>query len=245
MATETEPAVKEPLVVKLAQVMAEIHRIPKRGKNDFHGYSYATESDITEAIRAELSKRHVMILPRVTGKDIQQTTSEKGKAGLLAYVDMTFTLIDGESGEALECPWLGVGEDRGDKAVYKAFTGATKYFLLKLFLIPTGDDPEKDARKPKGKADDAGMEEPPLPDPSSDAGVILAVADALSQVTGTPIGRVIVAASSFTKDGKTRSFDDPRRVSSVKWLKATREKLERELQEKGAKAAVGDTPLPF
>src|SRR5699024_6730814 len=36
------------------------------------------------------------------------------------------------------------GQDAGDKAVYKAITGATKYALMKVFMIPTGDDPEQD-----------------------------------------------------------------------------------------------------
>ena len=32
----------------------------------------------------------------------------------------------------------------GDKGLYKAITGANKYFLFKLFQIETGDDPERD-----------------------------------------------------------------------------------------------------
>ena len=35
----------------------------------------------------------------------------------------------------------------GDKGVYKAITGAVKYIFMKNFLIPTGDDPEKDNNK--------------------------------------------------------------------------------------------------
>lgn len=37
---------------------------------------------------------------------------------------------------------IGEGMDTGDKAIYKAITGAQKYVLMKTFLIPTGDDPE-------------------------------------------------------------------------------------------------------
>ncbi len=41
----------------------------------------------------------------------------------------------------------GAGNDRnkngvGDKGTYKAITGATKYALMKTFLLETGDDPE-------------------------------------------------------------------------------------------------------
>jgi hypothetical protein len=91
-----------------------------------------------------LADRKIVILPRVT----KWTQIDKaGDKGQLVYVDLTFTLLDGESGEALECPWLGCGEDKGDKALYKGYTGALKYFLLKLFLIPTGDDPEQATKK--------------------------------------------------------------------------------------------------
>ena len=36
----------------------------------------------------------------------------------------------------------GEGADAGDKAPYKAMTGALKYALLQSFLLSTGDDPE-------------------------------------------------------------------------------------------------------
>jgi hypothetical protein len=49
---------------------------------------------------------------------------------------------DGVTGETLDYPWMGWGVDPGDKGGYKAITGAEKYFLMKTFLIPTGDDPE-------------------------------------------------------------------------------------------------------
>ena len=45
------------LVRKLAEVMAAVERVPKNGRNEFHKYDYATESDITTAVRAELAKR--------------------------------------------------------------------------------------------------------------------------------------------------------------------------------------------
>lgn len=36
----------------------------------------------------------------------------------------------------------GQGVDSGDKGIYKAITGANKYFIYKLLNLPTGDDPE-------------------------------------------------------------------------------------------------------
>lgn len=135
----------QPLVMKLAAVMAAIERIQKRGHNDFHNYNYATEADIVTAIRIELASRHIMLLPAITGCT-REHVGEKGM--VLTTLTMEFTFLDGVSGETLTRPWLGAGTDKEDKGAYKAMTGGEKYFLLKTFLIPTGDDPEaNDAAK--------------------------------------------------------------------------------------------------
>lgn len=121
--------------------MAAVERIPKHGRNEFHHYDYATEADIVAAIRGELASRHIILLPGITGRT-REPVGEKGS--VLTHLDMTFTFIDGETGETLERQWLGAGTDKEDKGAYKAMTGGEKYFLLKTFLIPTGDDPEQD-----------------------------------------------------------------------------------------------------
>ena len=127
------------LIRKLAEIMGEINRIPKSGRNEFHKYDYATEADIVEAVRGGMAARHVMMLPKV--QSIEMKDLPGGKQ-LLCTLRVDFTLIDGDSGEAEVISVVGQGSDSGDKASYKAMTGAEKYALLKLFLIPTGDDPE-------------------------------------------------------------------------------------------------------
>jgi hypothetical protein len=47
-----------------------------------------------------------------------------------------------DSGEEIVAKVAGQGLDSGDKAPYKAMTGALKYALLQSFLLATGDDPE-------------------------------------------------------------------------------------------------------
>lgn len=127
------------LVAKLAEVMAAVERIPKRGWNDFHKYHFATEADIAEALRTELASRNVMLIPGISGME-REKVGEKGQVLTTLFMSMTF--FDAETGETIERPWLGAGTDKEDKGAYKAITGGEKYFLLKTFLIPTGDDPE-------------------------------------------------------------------------------------------------------
>ena len=60
----------------------------------------------------------------------------------MARVVMAYTFADVDSGEEVVAKVAGQGLDPGDKAPYKAMTGALKYALLQSFLLATGDDPE-------------------------------------------------------------------------------------------------------
>jgi hypothetical protein len=149
------------LVKKLAEVMAAVERIPKRGRNDFHKYDYATEADIAATVREELAKRSVMLIPSIRG-EARHPVGEKGS--VLTVLEMEMSFHDGESGERLDYPWRGYGTDKEDKGGYKAMTGGEKYFLLKTFLMPTGDDPEHDDRKPVARQPEARR---PMPTPQA------------------------------------------------------------------------------
>jgi hypothetical protein len=100
-----------------------------------------------------------MLIPTVDKLEWRAVQTKNGEEKI-ATLTVRFTATDGK--DKLEFTVIGEGQDRGDKATYKAMTGATKYALLKLFLIPTGDDPEKDEDEkpaprsaPKSSADAA------------------------------------------------------------------------------------------
>ncbi len=131
------------LVRKLAEVKGAIDRIAKNGHNDHFGYDFATESDITSAVRKEMADRHLIMFPNVTNTAWEKVPRKNGETKLCTLT-VEFTVEDGDSGETRKFTILGQGEDSMDKATYKAMTGAEKYALLKLFMIPTGDDPERD-----------------------------------------------------------------------------------------------------
>lgn len=58
---------------------------------------------------------------------------------------LSFILTDVETGFYEETTITGEGIDKGDKAGYKAYTGALKYYLANTFMVATGDDPEKES----------------------------------------------------------------------------------------------------
>lgn len=124
------------LLGKLVEVARELDHVEKNGRNDHHGYDYVKAEDVLSAVRAALVERDVLLVP---------SSSHARVEGTLVLVDLLYTFHDAETGETLALPWVGVGFDKGgDKAIYKAYTGALKYLFLQTFLIPTGDDPEGD-----------------------------------------------------------------------------------------------------
>ncbi|MHC1728533.1 MAG: ERF family protein [Syntrophobacteraceae bacterium] len=133
---EIAPAMPCNLAGKIAAIMGEISRVAKSGRNDFHKYDYVTEADLSDSIRPLLAKYGVSLMASVESFEMGGNN--------IASVWMNFTLTCADSGESQTSRFPGMGQDKADKGVYKAITGATKYWMFKTFLVSTGDDPEKD-----------------------------------------------------------------------------------------------------
>lgn len=155
-ATEETKSEQKNLIRKLAEIMNTIERIPKRGHNDFHNYDYALESDIKDVVRKEMSARKILMLSNELSRKITTVTTKKGGQEQLVTLEVEFTLTDADSCESVKFVGYGDGQDSGDKAVYKAKTGALKYALTSLFLIPTGKDPENEGQSLQPKYIDQG-----------------------------------------------------------------------------------------
>ncbi len=95
---------------------------------------------LEEIVTDEEFRTVVDISYKFRGKD--------GKEGILRRPVCEFTLWDIDTGEGLTSRVPGEAMDwGGDKAIWKAYTGAEKYFLMKPFLIPTCDDPDSEGVK--------------------------------------------------------------------------------------------------
>lgn len=144
-APSTFPAPAKGLHAKLAEVMAEAERIPKNGEYQGQGrFKYVLVGDAADAIRKELGRRSVSMLP--SGVEViseQEHATKSGGTMTTLTIRTTWTLVDGETGETATIQSLGTGADSGDKASPKAQTNAMKYALLMGFLLSTGDDPEQ------------------------------------------------------------------------------------------------------
>lgn len=131
---------------RIHAVMNDMETITKNGRNDFHKYDYATEADYVHALRPLLKKHGLVVVPTLAGP----TSYVDGITGIA----MKFTIINVDKpDERVESIIPAQGQDKGDKGVYKALTGAKKYFMALTFMVATGDDPEKDDKaKPTLKA---------------------------------------------------------------------------------------------
>lgn len=132
------------LGLKLVKILGTIEKVSKSGYNDFQRYEYATEADILDAVRQGLVDNKVFITQSSKVIGVKDVVGKDGKVGFITSVETEHTFIDAESGETHTVTSVGQGHDSLDKGVYKAITGATKYFYLKNFMVSTGDDPEND-----------------------------------------------------------------------------------------------------
>jgi len=138
-----QPAPSLNLRQKLAEVRRRLGYVQKRGHNERFNYSYVTAADIAGSIGDLLAELGVVIIPRL--EEISyESAAGRGEAVRMARVVMAYTFADVDSGEELTAKVAGQGLDAGDKAPYKAMTGALKYALLQSFLLATGDDPEEE-----------------------------------------------------------------------------------------------------
>lgn len=122
---------------KIAQVMGEIEYLKKDGKLEFGNtkYNFLSEAKITKELRDKTLKVGLIIVPVQCDITELQNSSEA--------VEMAYAIIDIDSGEDIIVRIAGKGQDKGDKSMYKAMTGAYKYMQRQTFAIPTGDDPDK------------------------------------------------------------------------------------------------------
>ena len=121
--------------------------ILKRGaSNDFDHYSYFSEAQY-KLLFTELFATFGLELKFTELEYELVDGTEKQSNGRLPKI--RFTLFDIDTGFYEESDITGEGFDKGDKAGYKAYTGALKYYLADTFLVATGDDPEKESPEAK------------------------------------------------------------------------------------------------
>jgi hypothetical protein len=133
------------VVKKVCQVIDEMGVIPKTGRNKFQGYDYRKHEDIMSKLQLALVKNNLVFYPKekkLVSNEIIEKTNKNGEVTKNSHViiEVKYVLTDGES--SIDFMGLGEGIDNGDKAIYKAQTGATKYALNDLLMLASEMDAE-------------------------------------------------------------------------------------------------------
>ena len=127
---------------KIREILKERGVLKREGNNTYDKYKYFSE--------AQYKTLFTELLP-TAGLELKFTEisydtfegSEKQANGRMPKLE--FQLTDIDTGFYETTVITGEGIDKGDKAGYKAYTGALKYYFANTFMVATGDDPETES----------------------------------------------------------------------------------------------------
>ncbi len=138
------PEAAATLYRKMAAVMGKVGRVEKKGafKSEKINYSFAQAADVADAVREALAEVGIAFFASMV--DCQQELTKNGAT--LTKLTFEYTFACADSGATRTCLWRGESIGYGDKGINQASTAAEKYFLLKTFIISTGDEVDPDSK---------------------------------------------------------------------------------------------------
>lgn len=136
---------------KIYNVMTKINYLSKDGtiRTKNYSYNYLSEEKITNSIRQAMIEEKLILFP-VAMEVVNNSVIENVNK---VQIRASYKIVDIDTGIGILVETLGEGQDYGDKGIYKAMTGAFKYAQRETFMIPTGDDPDREASEPIEKKD--------------------------------------------------------------------------------------------
>lgn len=155
---------------KLHTVMQGIDRIPKNGRHG-QGYPYVLESDLIEAVRQLLIDVGLVFLESEVGHGEREVEVGNGKTNII--VDATFRMmfVDIDTGARVSGQFSGASLDNTDKGLPKASTLATKFWMMRSFLVVSGEDTDDADPTPRTSARRAARRSTPRQQASAEAKV--------------------------------------------------------------------------
>lgn len=127
----------------LRKELSDMGVIKEDKKNNFDNYTFLSNNGYKKLFTGLFSKHGLEISTTVIECEAFDTYLPKQPNG--RRVKLKIKLTDIDTGFYEESISIGEGIDRGDKAIYKARTGAIKYYLADTFLVATGEEPENDS----------------------------------------------------------------------------------------------------
>lgn len=141
--TLSEPCDK--IAAALVKVSSQVRVVGKGRTNDHDKYNYSELLDYVKATGQALTDCGLMLLSSVDNTEtLEVRKTQSGSSQYAVRVQLTIRAVH-ESGQWAQVSVSGEGQDRADKGIYKAITGARKYGIACLLGLATSDDPEADS----------------------------------------------------------------------------------------------------
>lgn len=135
---------KKNIFQRINEVRKKVSYAQKDKAVEGQNYKAVTHDAITALVRNHLIDHGIVIVPRLISSSIADVGKTKGGTTIIRYAarfDIDFVNID-DPEDRLTVPMEAHANDSGDKAPGKATSYATKYAMLKLFSIETGEGDE-------------------------------------------------------------------------------------------------------
>lgn len=129
---------------RINEVRNKVHYIRKDKKIDKKNYKVVTHDQVTAEVRPYLIEFGIVIVPTLIASQMHDGVikfSNSVSSRYDATYKFTFVNVD-DPKDFFECVIEAHGVDNGDKAPGKVLSYATKYAILKVFCIETGDNEE-------------------------------------------------------------------------------------------------------
>lgn len=128
----------------IQQVMSAFaeNGIAKNRKNESQGFKFRGIDDVMNRMAQHLVDANLVIIPRVSNRDVQERVNSRGNPLFYVTVMVDFSILSTIDGSIVVCSVPGEAMDSGDKATNKALSIAYKYMAFQLFAIPIDEDPD-------------------------------------------------------------------------------------------------------
>lgn len=123
----------------MLNVMAKVSFIGKDGNNTFHKFKYRSIDGAMKAMQPVFVECGIVL-----NVSVELVKLLERKDSVNAIIGLSVDMVSVEDGSVTHCRFLGMGEDKLDKAIAKAHADAYKQFLFKTFCIPVEGEPENE-----------------------------------------------------------------------------------------------------
>ena len=136
---------KTSLAVRMYNVMKDAKSVTKETARGGIPYKIVTHNEVNNTIKTEMIKQGIIAIPSVSNH------SREGNFTMVS-IDVKFMNIDNPEDCYIAKGFVGYGVDPSDKGIGKAISYATKYALLKTFMLEIGDDEEGELQNLKSES---------------------------------------------------------------------------------------------